>query len=193
MPGGTLQWSRASSALGRLSSGGARTLVNSRRDLARQFRFPGGVDLGSSGVSEPLMPARLRYAGNLYSRIDRDMWPGRRSNIDIVIVSALYGLLTPEERIRDYDLTMNDHLPSGIRVSRWWLNQGLPGLLAEFVERTGVDVVHSFLSSTYAWAAEAVDCVRIRDHKYPRLGSGADFHRGDDVRRLLEAHAVRRG
>lgn len=84
---------------------------------------------------------------------------------------------------------MTDPIAARLRLVRWWADQGLGRLLAEYLKRSGPSVVHDFLSGAYADVAadlsELKSAVKVQRHSYPGLGSGADHHRGRDVRALL--------
>jgi len=189
-------WRTADSAVAHLSTASVDLLGRCRRELAPAFEYPSGHDLGSSGAQAPLMPARKRYGGNLYRQVKDAAWPPPRSSARVVIVSALYGLLTPEEPIREYNLTMGQQIPSGPRLWHWWREHDLPRLLAEYVDGCGVNVVHDFLSGNYRWVTDALyaarKACRVHRHNYSVLGSGADFHRGREIQRLLTRDPRRR-
>jgi cytoplasmic iron level regulating protein YaaA (DUF328/UPF0246 family) len=138
-----------------------------------------------------MMPAYQRYDGNLYRKIARDLWPvaDRDGSARILIVSALYGLLTPAEPIRYYNRTMSEAVHLRCSLARWWAERGLGELLLEYVRGTGTTTVDDFLSGAYSVFAGALSklqgSVKVHHHSYPGLGSGADHHRGWDVSSLL--------
>lgn len=176
----------------RLPPAVAEGLLEWRRHLAQQFGFPEGEDLGSSRAAPvPLMPACFRYDGNLYRKIEEALWSraARSGSMEVVIVSALYGLLDLWEPIRYYNVAITDNVAPGLRLARWWSERGLGRLLAEYIEGSGASVVHDFLSGAYVEVADALEelggPVKVYRHSYPGLGSGADHHRGWDVRKLL--------
>lgn len=197
----SLRWKREVSALGKLSPKNAGRLKELRKVLRKRFRFPDGKDLGgkSDGPS-PLMKARLRYDGNLYRKIDASLWSklAVSESVDVLIVSSLYGLLTPEETIRKYDLSMNRAMVRrNLSLRKWWINQGLPYLLSEHIRNNSYTMVHDFLSGSFLRISDLPLSdplyffgrdVRFRRHSYPGLGSGSDHHRGREVRMLLEKH-----
>jgi Peroxide stress protein YaaA len=193
-----LRWSPADSVVSRLSRASAQNLVNARRELARRFGYEEGEDLGGvMPASTPLMRAHRRYDGNLYRQIDEGLWPlvMRSHLVEVVIVSALYGLLDPREPIRFYQHQMTESFDRRMRLSRWWSERGLGSLLVEYVESTRVSMVHDFLSAGYRPVARPLLALRgditIKTHSYPKLGSGADYHRGKDVGQVLEAYEPR--
>lgn len=187
-----LVWARDKSVIHRLPPTASERLLDCRRELAQKFGLAEGEDLGGARAGPvPLMPACRRYDGNLYRKIEKALWSSvaRSDSVEIVIVSALYGLLTPWEPIRYYNVSMTDPFAHRLRLARWWSDQGLGRLLTEYVKRNGASVVHDFLSGAYADVAadlsEFKTAVKLQRHSYPGLGSGADHHRGRDVRALL--------
>jgi cytoplasmic iron level regulating protein YaaA (DUF328/UPF0246 family) len=73
--------------------------------------------------SGALLPAIERYDGVLYQHLDHsslDGWARRRLNSSVVVVSGLWGLVTPEELIPDYRLKMSAVLPGPGRLSAFW-------------------------------------------------------------------------
>jgi len=64
---------------------------------------------GSKDKTPGLLPAVMRYKGPLYPTPHKAMREDRfPKSLDILIVSAKYGLLTSEERIRDYDQKIDE-------------------------------------------------------------------------------------
>jgi len=188
------RWENKNSAISRLSRQKAMSLLTCRRLLAKKYHHKEGMDLGGNREGTvPLIPAIERYDGNLYREIDTTLWGklAGKDCVEVLIVSALYGLLTPWEAIRKYELSMNEAYAERYRLSRWWRDQGLGKMLAEFVVGSGASIVHDFLSGPYrniTWElkAKAGSKFRLPYHSYPGLGSGSDYHRGKDVRDLLE-------
>lgn len=172
-----------------------RSLLEARAELGALLGLAPGPDLGgcANGTIEYL-PAYRRYDGNLYrkARLTEADASGASAG-RVLIVSALYGVLTLAEPIRDYDLAMPNAVPGATRkgVSGWWKERGLGRLLAEAIEALSAEDVHDLLSGNYrqalsAWPPPLSQGV-YRPHAYPGLGTGSDYYRGDDVRRLLSA------
>ena len=186
------RWEIHHSALGRLSPKRASNLRECRCELANRYEYKEGRDLGSETRSAvPLMPAYQRYNGNLYGRIESSLWQrlrGKEDVAEVVIVSALYGLLTPWEAIRKYELAMDDSFAEWHRLSRWWRERELGQMLAEFAVHCGAETVHDFLPIEYRKATRLGELVdgqfSYKPYRYSS-GSGSDYHRGDDVRELL--------
>jgi hypothetical protein len=110
--------------------------------------------------------------------------------MEVLIVSAVYGLLTPWEAICEYNVKMGKAITPRVSLVRWWTGQGLGSLLIEYVRRSGASAAHDFLSGAYTSISDELlsclgDSVTVQRHTYPGLGIAADFQRGQDVRDLL--------
>lgn len=189
-PGGQSR-SAASALAGILDRDIWLRLCTARVALAEILGLAFDSDLeGASRCSDlPLMPARLRYDGNLYrsaALAKAQFGHGRR----LLIVSALYGLLDANDPIRHYDLEMKDMLPGRMSVKRWWREQGLPEIVCNTANNTGAEQLHDLLSGHYRDALRGLEiglpesCSHI-PYQYAGLGTGSDYHRGSDLKRLL--------
>jgi cytoplasmic iron level regulating protein YaaA (DUF328/UPF0246 family) len=68
-------------------------------------------------------PAIERYTGVLYGALDYGSLPPdqrRRIDAQVVIVSGLWGLVAPRDRIPAYRLKMSASLPTLGKLSTWW-------------------------------------------------------------------------
>jgi cytoplasmic iron level regulating protein YaaA (DUF328/UPF0246 family) len=164
-----------------------------RHQLAEKFGYAPGEDLGGeTRTPVPLMLARERYDGNLYRKISGAIWEPLRdsANVEVVIVSALYGLVTPWELIRDYEMAMTEKIETRVRLARWWSQQGLGSILVDYAQRADTRIVHDFLGGAYGEVSEAFSClsssVRVVRHSFARRYSAADYYRGWEIERLLE-------
>ena len=96
------------------------------------------------------LPAWKRYDGNLYRKLKDhqlliDML--RANNcLDIIIVSALYGVINYDTYINEYDLEMNG------RLAGFWGNV-LPGSINDYCQVTGVENLYTFLRPVTYYAA----------------------------------------
>jgi len=86
-----------------------------------------GPDLGGvSVIGDPgvYLPASQRYSGRVYVPITREAWDSyhqNRNRVRLLIMSGLYGLIEPEERIQNYDVHLTDtHVDSGQSVASMW-------------------------------------------------------------------------
>ena len=189
----SLHWRRSDSVISRLPLEVGKRLLESRFKLSQRFTYQNGKDLGGDqDVSKSLMRAFERYDGNLYRRIESTYWQqlANVDHVEILIVSALYGLLTPFEPIRNYNLMMGTSIAPRFRLSRWWVDQGLDALLKEYIIHNQISEVYNFLSCSYSVIAGPLYllCPTVKTHHkgYAGLGSGSDHHRGKDINNLLK-------
>jgi uncharacterized protein len=85
-------------------------------------------------ATAPTLPAIERYTGVLYDALDQASLPAasrRRLDTCVVILSGLWGLVTPTDPIPDYKLKMGASLASLGKLSTWWR----PALGARLSER----------------------------------------------------------
>ncbi len=71
----------------------------------------------------PTLPAIERYTGVLYGALDHaSLAPAARRRLDeqLLVVSGLWGLVAPTDRIPDYKLKMGASLGPLGRLSTWW-------------------------------------------------------------------------
>lgn len=148
--GGSAKWDPTVTAPRRLGPA-AEDLWAARREMAQVIGEPPAPDLGGDGPLPPLLPAVQRYSGKLYDGAQILAWEdAAREQLaaEALIVSGLYGLVTPQEPIRRYDCWMGRTV-EGQRVNRWWRRRGLGAWLRAYVESGRVTDVWSFLSSSY--------------------------------------------
>jgi len=100
---------------------------------------------GVINVKSKLVTALSLYTGYFYSvdglkeKIVEEILNGR---YDFLIMSAGYGFVHPFQRIHDYDQLMKD------KITNYWLNNGLPTVLSEYVENGQFQYVYGFFSKT---------------------------------------------
>ena len=107
--------------------------------------------LGSGPEPGKTVPAIALYDGLMYVAADRALRAvatGKYPSVDVLIVSALYGLVRPAEPIADYDLTMGTTTDHGSRVYRLWQQHGIADVLARYVRDREITRVWSLLSSS---------------------------------------------
>jgi cytoplasmic iron level regulating protein YaaA (DUF328/UPF0246 family) len=105
-----------------------------------------------------------------------------------VIVSALYGLLDGNDLIRNYNLKMDDKLPTGNKVAVFWKRHGLRDILLELISGVDAAEVHDLLSGKYREALSPWPDPRIRNfslYEYPGMGHGSSYGRAKDLKKLL--------
>ena len=191
--GGDARYEASVSVPALLPPASGQALLGARRDLSCVLGLAPAPDLGSEGGgSIRYMPAYRRYQGRLYEKAQLTHEDALgHSGGQVLIVSALYGLVTALEPIRDYDLEMKCTLPNRRRVYTWWKERQLGLLVHEAIEHFGEATVYDLLSGDYRkalepWPPSSLSARRVTyDDRYRPLRSGSTHHRGTDVRRLL--------
>lgn len=93
-------------------------------------------------------PALHLYQGVPYTDLARD-WElpivADDGPVDILIVSAAYGLVRPREGLRTYSVTMGDQIAGYGPVHLFWRREGLSSLLEEYARRSSITHVWSLL------------------------------------------------
>ncbi len=113
------------------------------RKLPYNAQLVHGPDLGGE-ASGPYLPAVRRYGGRFYQELNpREEGALHNSPHHWIIVSALYGPLTPEELIQQYSChTLDDAGITGI-----WTDSGLlTSLLLAYAQKFEVGVVVNLLA-----------------------------------------------
>jgi uncharacterized protein len=164
------------------------------------------LDVGASLADEvarnltlptaPTRPAHAVYTGVLYDALG---WPTlsaaarRRGAARVLIISALWGALRPNDRVPSYRLSMDGDLPGLGPLARLWRAE-LPAVLAAAAGRRGVVV--DCRSGPYASAAPvtgplaartvAIRVLRDVDGRRSVVSHLAKHTRGEVTRHLLE-------
>ncbi|MHC1610869.1 MAG: peroxide stress protein YaaA [Candidatus Methanospirareceae archaeon] len=189
--GGITEYSTKSSISNYLTSSSREHLLSLRRKLFEYFSIPFGQDVGypNDGTIK-YMEAYKRYAGNIYCQISFSSWEKLREtqNLDLVIVSALYGLLRYDEPIRHYDITMKDKI--GYQTLKtWWRNNGLCAILKDYIDENSISEVHNVLSKDYNEALRGcfIDMgAKHSHHDFSEYKSGSNAHRGKWVNDFIQ-------
>ncbi len=165
---------------GDLQPSDARKLEKLRKKVADSF------NISLDSPEQSLLPAYKRYSGNLYKKISEQAWKelDNREDVELVIISALYGVIYWDEPIIHYDIELTDPIKSRRRLNTWWKKKGLTEILSNYIEGEKYDVVRSFLSGNYRKALldleDKVDPICLL-YEYPSLGSGSNYYRGKDI------------
>ena len=164
-------------------------LVALRKSVAAVEKLPPAPDLDPAAKGKvDLMPAYQRYDGNMYWHIPRDAWEARAAGVDVVIVSALYGLVLSREPIRAYGFSMAEDLPGLRTLHGWWRQNGLPALLASLIRSARVERVVDLLSLEYRKAVDGYTeglKVPVEAIDFPGLGRASQPRRGMAVAEVL--------
>lgn len=189
-PGGSPDYRPPEHLASTLGERNFQSLMDARRELAQMRKLESGLDLGfgeqAAGLS--FQPAYLRYTGRVYQRSGLgQLLP--KANYQVLIISALYGLIEAGDLIRDYDLAMKCMLPQG-KVQTWWKLHHLGDILSEYIWNTAPVIIHDLLSKDYRealkpWPRDFLQILYKR-YEYPGLGIGSLSRRGDDLKAILE-------
>ena len=156
-----------------------------RRRVLRALRAAGGP----AGLERaPTLPAIERYVGVLFSHLDApSLPPGAQSRLerDVVVVSGLWGLVAPYDRIPAYRLTMGAVLPPLGRLSGWWR----PRLSPVLDRRVAGAVVWDLLSAEYAAAWRPLTGTTYARRITPRVVAEVALPDGTIERRATSHHA----
>jgi hypothetical protein len=172
-------------------------LCHARSALGSRLGLEPGPDLGNAVSSSiPLAPAWQRYDGNLYRKAELSEADIQQNGVVLLIVSALFGVITAADTIRNYNLAMTDRLSDGTKVNKFWHNRGLSSIVADLLGNLGARHVDDLLSGSYRGAVKGLDMMvppgcDYRVHTYPGLGTGSDYHRGMDLRKLVAVESSR--
>jgi len=131
------------------------------------------------------MKAYKRYTGpyaQIYRQISPNSWDKleKTANLDLLIVSALYGLVRYDEPIRYYDKTMKDRI-EGQTLKTWWRNHDLCTILKDYINKNNISEVHVVLSNDYnealfgCFTDIGAECVH---HDFSEYRSGSNAYRG---------------
>ena len=91
------------------------------------------------------------YCGRFYNQAEdllRALAGGQVTNVNVLIVSAFYGLVLPHEGIKEYELLMSDTLSSGMKIYRYWQDCGLWEILQDYIKRNKISHVWSLLPNS---------------------------------------------
>ena len=175
--------------LGNLPKKDAERLAALRTSVAKAANLPIGSDLDPSSRGEvEVMPAHLRFQGNMYRHIPHEAWENRKGDVDVIIVSALYGLSRFRDPIRPYKFSMAENLPGLGVLNRWWRGNGLPSLLASAIHALETDRVVALLSLEYRKAVDGYRAgldVAVEAIAFPGMGRASQPRRGEVVADVL--------
>ncbi|KUG57189.1 MULTISPECIES: YaaA family protein [Kocuria] len=178
----------------------AELSATSARDDALELlgvgeRLRGEVERNTRLGTEPAAPALSVYTGVLYDALDPAGMTGAQRAAaaeSLVVVSALWGAVRPEDRIPAYRLSMGAELPGLGRLAAHW-KQHLPAVLGA---AAGDGIVVDCRSAAYAAAwrgprerTVGVKVVRERHGKRQVVSHMAKHTRGLLARHLVERAA----
>lgn len=143
------------------------------------------------GSVEPgrFLPAYERFDGNMYRHIPREAWESRMPAVDVVIASALRGIVASRDLIPAYRLSMAETIPPFGKLNRWWHGHGLPEILAAYLRSVKPKLVVDLLSLEYresvAGYQRDLGGIEVRQIDFPGMGRGSQPIRGEKVAEIL--------
>jgi len=137
------------------------------------------------------LPAYRRFQGNMYMSIPDEAWTQRAPNVEIVIASALRGLVASRDTVPAYALSMAEPTSPFGKMNRWWHDRGLPGILASYLESIQPRLVVDLLSLEYrqsvAGYAAGLKGIDVRTIDFPGMGRASQPLRGERIARILQS------
>lgn len=178
----------------RLTSISIDKLMKARKDLANTLNLSPGFDLGFNQHTQELkfLPAYHRYTGNVYKSSQIAYLLPQTTSLHVLIISALYGLLDSNDLIREYNVAMNDTLPSRTKLKTWWKHIGLGAIVQQCIQVINPSKIHDLLSGHYRealqpWPPDSLTPI-LEMYNYPGQGTGSNWSRGKDLKDLLITH-----
>src|SRR3989475_12132402 len=124
-----------------------------------------------------LLPAYLRFQGNMYRSIPDGAWAQRSAKVEVVIASGLRGLVASRDTLPAYALSMAEPTPPFGKMNRWWHDRGLPAILATFLDSIHPRLVVDLLSLEYRQSgignAAGREGIAVRTVAFPGLVRGS--------------------
>lgn len=183
--GGTAE--AAEDAVAKALPRGAKAKLVALREEVRSKAPAGSVD--DSG----LLPAHLRFQGNMYRHIPQEAWENRRPEVEVLIVSGLCGLVASRDPVVRYEASMAEPFPPLGKLNRWWHDHGLPGILGEYLKAVHPSNVVDLLSLEYREAvtgyADGLAGISVKTIDFPGLGRGSQPRRGEKVAEILRGES----
>ncbi|MHA2503373.1 MAG: peroxide stress protein YaaA [Candidatus Kariarchaeaceae archaeon] len=172
-------------------------LRDSRLHLASTLKFKMGTDIEVGSVKiepEEYLPGYIRYTGRTYSKITDAAWQALdgSSDVDMVILSALYGLMRYNEPVRNYEIKQADKFEN-TKIQTFWKRQGAKDWLTSYIHNSDIDDVKFVLSDSYsniisrdALIAELRDeGISAEDKQLKDTGRASMLRRGEYINDLL--------
>ena len=143
----------------------------------------------NTAAKDGLMPAYLRYQGNMYRHIPEEMWEKRKPGVEVLIASALYGIVASRDTVFAYPHSMAEATPPFGKLNRWWHDRGLPAILASYLEAVKPTTVVDLLSLEYRESvegyADAMPKGIVKKIDFPGMGRASQPKRGEKVASIL--------
>jgi len=141
-----------------------------------------------------LVPAYVRFQGNMYRAIPPEAWERRRPEVEVLIASGLYGMVASRDTILAYSLSMAEPVATFGKLNRWWRDGGLPDILAAYLRAVRPTTVVDLLSREYREAVEGYDRelsgTSVKAIDFPGMGRASQPRRGEIVAKILRTGKV---
>ena len=174
--------------------GFADALPKAAQDQLLGLRTEVAATWRNTTAKDGLMPAYMRFQGNMYRRIARDAWESRERGVEVLIASGLYGVLASRDTVFAYPHSMAEPVPPFGKLNRWWHGRGLPGILAAYLTAAKPRTVVDLLSKEYREAitgyADHLSGVAVKTIEFPGMGRSSQPRRGERVAEILRTGAV---
>lgn len=139
------------------------------------------------------------YVGNFYyvaGDILHTVADGEIPDVDVLIVSAFYGLVQLNEGIKKYELQMGDNLHDGTKVYKYWQEQGLWKILQKYVIDNDIRYVWSLLPDSLPsfpyqqvfnkfWKESQQNGIECYHVKVPGAGTSTGYQRAKWLNEVL--------
>lgn len=178
----------------KMVDGFAETLPKAEHDRLFTLRTEIASSWKNTAAKDGLMPAHRRFDGNMYRRIPADAWEARKDTVEVLIVSALYGVLESRDTIFAYPHSMAEPTPPFGKLNRWWHDRGLPSILAAYLRKVKPKTVVDLLSLEYRESVEGYETtasgIAVKPVDFRGMGRGSQPLRGEKVAALLTSGAT---
>ena len=136
-----------------------------------------------------LLPAYLRFQGNMYRHIAQEVWEQRRPDVEVIIACGLRGLVASRDTVPAYAHSMAEPMPPFGKLNRWWRDNGLPEILAAYFQAVRPKTVVDLLSLEYREAvegyADGLRGIAVKTIDFPGMGRASQPRRGEKVTEIL--------
>jgi cytoplasmic iron level regulating protein YaaA (DUF328/UPF0246 family) len=181
-PGGSTDPLRADAIADALPDAVGRKLQSLREQVLQKIPAR-SVDAGR------FLPAFERFDGNMYRSIPREAWEDRDPAVEVVIASALRGLVASRDPTPAYHLSMAESTPPFGKMNRWWHAGELPHILAEYLlavrPKTVVDLLSLEYRESVAGYENRLKGMNVKTIDFPGMGRASQPRRGEKVAEIL--------
>jgi Peroxide stress protein YaaA len=169
-------------------SGGFRLDLLRLREEVRAKSSVGSIDMSG------LLPAYRRFDGNMYRSIPAEAWDRRSPDVEVLVVSGLFGVLASRDSIPWYEHSMAEPFPELGKLNRWWHDHGLPRILQAYLEQVAPKQVVDLLSLEYREAVAGFGTglrgIPVKTIEFPGMGRASQPLRGEKIAEILRTGRV---